>query len=125
MHADHEALSRALNNLTSNAVKFSPPGRRVLLAVRIDEPAKLVRIEVQDQGPGLTADDRKHLFTPYRRLSAQPTGGESSTGLGLSIARELVVRMNGTIGCDTSPAGGASFWILLQQADADSEAEEK
>jgi two-component system sensor histidine kinase/response regulator len=116
VHADHQALSRALNNLVSNAVKFSPPGRRVLLAVRLDDPAGQVRTEVRDEGPGFTEEDRQHLFTPYRRLSAQPTGGESSTGLGLSIARELVEKMNGKIGCDTLPEGGASFWIRLARA---------
>lgn len=114
VQADHGALSRALNNLVSNAVKFSPSGRRVLLTVKQEDGR--VRTEVRDQGPGLTEEDRKHLFTPYRRLSAQPTGGESSTGLGLSIARELVEKMNGTIGCDTPPDGGACFWILLDRA---------
>jgi two-component system sensor histidine kinase/response regulator len=113
VHADHEALGRALNNLVSNAVKFSPRGRRVLLAVRRDEGAGRVRTEVRDEGPGLTAEDRQHLFTPFRRLSAQPTGGESSTGLGLSIARELVEKMNGQIGCDSQPGSGACFWISL------------
>jgi signal transduction histidine kinase len=64
----------------------------------------------------LTDEDLRHLFTPFRRLSAQPTGGESSTGLGLSIARELVEKMNGTIGCDVLPEGGACFWIRLPAA---------
>jgi two-component system sensor histidine kinase/response regulator len=111
--ADPEALGRALNNLVSNAVKFSPLGRRVVVTVRVDPDHRSIRIEVCDQGPGLTEEDRRHLFTPYRRLSAQPTGGESSTGLGLSIARELVIRMQGTIGYTTPAAGGACFWIQL------------
>jgi len=113
--ADHGALNRVLNNLVSNAVKFSPPGRRVVVAVRRSEGGSHVRIEVRDQGPGLTEEDRRHLFTPYRRLSAQPTGGESSTGLGLSIARELTEKMHGKIGYDPAgEAGGACFWIELR-----------
>jgi two-component system sensor histidine kinase/response regulator len=110
---DHGALNRVLNNLVSNAIKFSPSGRRVLVAVRRDELGEHVRTEVHDQGPGLTDEDRKHLFTPYRRLSAQPTGGESSTGLGLSIARELTEKMHGAIGYDPVPEGGACFWVRL------------
>lgn len=110
---DREALGRALNNLVSNAVKFSPPGRRVTVAISADDPSGQVCARVCDQGPGVSEEDRAHLFLPYKRLSAQPTGGESSTGLGLSIARELVERMNGTIGCDASPGGGAVFWIRL------------
>ena len=110
---DHEALRRAINNLVSNAVKFSPPGRRVVITVQHDAPAGQVCVRVRDQGPGLNEEDLKHVFTPYRRLSAQPTGGESSTGLGLSIARQLVEKMNGAIGCDTPPEGGACFWIRL------------
>ncbi len=114
---DHGALNRVLNNLVSNAVKFSPPGRRVQVVVRQGMDGGEVRIEVRDQGPGLTEEDRQYLFTPYRRLSAQPTGGESSTGLGLSIARELTEKMNGTIGCDTPPGGGACFWVQLRPVE--------
>ncbi len=116
VHGDHEALSRALSNLVSNAIKFSPPQRRVTLVVAPDDPPGHVCARVVDQGPGLTDEDRVYLFTPYRRLSAQPTAGESSTGLGLSIARQLVEKMNGTIGCDRSPDGGACFWIRLRTA---------
>jgi two-component system, sensor histidine kinase and response regulator len=116
VQADPEALGRALNNLVSNAVKFSPRGSRVLVVVRRDDPPDRVRTEVRDQGPGITEEDRPFLFTPFRRLSAQPTGGESSTGLGLSIARELVEKMGGRIGCDSVPSGGASFWISLPGA---------
>lgn len=113
---DHEAVTRTLNNLVSNAVKFSPSKRRVVMRVRPDDPPGQVRTEICDQGPGLTEEDRRQLFTPYRRLSARPTAGESSTGLGLSIARELVEKMNGTIGYDTLPDGGACFWIRLPSA---------
>jgi two-component system sensor histidine kinase/response regulator len=115
--ADHGALNRVLNNLISNAVKFSPRGRRIVVAVQRKPADGVVRIEVRDQGPGLTDEDRRHLFTPYRRLSAQPTAGESSTGLGLSIARELTEKMHGNIGCDPTPAeGGACFWVQFAAA---------
>lgn len=112
VRADHLALVQVIDNLVSNAIKFTPPGRgiRCLGAVAADGFA---RIEVSDEGPGLTADDHAHLFEPYRRLSAHPTAGESSTGLGLNIARRLVEAMHGRIGCDRAPGGGASFWVVL------------
>ena len=116
VHGDHEALSRALGNLVSNAVKFPPPQRRVKVTVAPEDPPGHVCTRVVDQGPGLTEEDRRHLFTPFRRLSAQPTAGESSTGLGLSIARQLVEKMNGAIGYDPPPEGGACFWIRLRSA---------
>jgi two-component system sensor histidine kinase/response regulator len=112
------AVTRVLNNLVSNAVKFSPPGRRVRLAARTDVAAGRVGIEVLDEGPGLTAEDEQLLFTPYRRLSAQPTGGESSTGLGLSISRQLTEKMQGKIGYTARPEGGACFWLHLPAAAA-------
>lgn len=116
VQADPSALVRALNNLVSNAIKFSSGGSHVTLAVRLVQGDEAVRLEVLDQGPGLTEEDRQHLFTPYRRLSARPTAGESSTGLGLSIAHQLVEKMKGGIGCDPREGGGACFWIQLPRA---------
>lgn len=82
---DRVALRRILENLVTNAVKFSPPGSRVEIRVA----ANPTRIEVRDEGPGFSPEDREHLFEPYKRLSARPTGGEVSTGLGLAIVRQL------------------------------------
>ncbi|MGC4073419.1 MAG: HAMP domain-containing sensor histidine kinase [Nibricoccus sp.] len=78
--------------------------------------AERLRITVIDQGPGLTIEDCKDLFKPYHRLSARPTGGESSTGLGLSIAHDMTLAMGGTIDCRSEPGKGASFWITLPLA---------
>ncbi len=113
VQADREAFARALNNLVSNAIKFSPAGRGVLLKVRPSANKPFIRLSVIDQGPGLSAEDLAHLFKPYRRLSAQPTGGESSTGLGLSITRDLMTKMGGRIGCESQHGAGAHFWIEL------------
>lgn len=114
--ADHGALCRVLNNLVSNAIKFSPPGRRVELAVTGPHQNNRIRTEVRDQGPGISEDDRNRLFQPYVRLSARPTAGESSTGLGLSIARDLVEKMGGEIGCESSRGEGACFWVTLPKS---------
>jgi len=116
VEADREALCRALNNLISNAIKFSPAGRRILVKVSAANDREFVRLNVIDEGPGLSPEDIEHLYEPYRRLSAQPTGGESSTGLGLSITHQLVTRMQGRIGCDSKFGAGATFWIELRRS---------
>ena len=115
--ADYHGLCQVLDNLVSNALKFSPPGSCVRIAVEETEadPAHVL-VSVSDEGPGLSAEDQAHLFEPYMRLSAKPTAGESSTGLGLSIARQMVERMGGQIGCDDRPGGGARFWIRMPLA---------
>ncbi len=109
--ADYLAMVQVIDNLVSNAVKFTPRGGSVWIDVA--RQGEMASIEIRDQGPGLTAEDQAHLFEPYRRLSAQPTGGESSTGLGLSIARQLMEAMGGKIGCRSAPGEGACFWVSL------------
>src|ERR1041385_9050727 len=84
VQADAAALEQVLDNLVSNAIKFSPPGRQI--RVTVCEPgARYVECQVQDEGPGFTEADKARMFHRYARLSARPTGGEPSTGLGLSI----------------------------------------
>ena len=114
--ADYHGLCQVLDNLVSNALKFSPSGSRVTLTVEGLKDDPFLLVSVTDQGPGLTAEDRAHVFEPYRRLSAKPTGGEMSTGLGLSIARTLMERMGGAIGYDSLSGQGARFWIKIKRA---------
>lgn len=83
--SDGTALRRILENLVSNAVKFSPPDSRV--SVRL-ETAPVV-VSVEDSGPGFSEEDREKIFQPFTRLTARPTGGEVSTGLGLSVVKQL------------------------------------
>jgi len=66
---------------------------------------------VRDQGPGLTGEDQRNLFKKFQRLSARPTGGESSTGLGLSIAELLVRKHGGRIWAENGPRGGSVFFV--------------
>ncbi len=87
---DRRAVLRIVDNLLSNAVKFSPPGSQLTLSL-VAEPAVLA---VEDCGPGFTDEDRERLFEPYTRLSARPTGGEISTGLGLSVVKQLADRLD-------------------------------
>lgn len=117
--ADAEALAQILDNLVGNAVKFSPAPSTV--TVEIPEPAlTYATFVVSDEGPGFTAEDRGQLFRRYGRLSARPTGGEPSTGLGLSIVKRLVEAMEGRVeledDADGGAPGGARFRVRLPLA---------
>jgi len=108
--ADATALDQVLDNLLSNALKFSPSGKRIFVTVR---PAGThVECQIRDEGPGFKPEDKARMFRRYVRLSARPTGGEPSTGLGLSIVWKLVRAMNGEVTCDSS-GSGATFVIRL------------
>jgi len=111
--ADRNALMQVLDNLLSNAVKFSPPDRRISVSVR--SASSGVECLIQDEGPGFTDGDKSRMFRRYGRLSARPTGGEPSTGLGLSIVKKLVDAMNGELGCDSTPGQGTAFTVRLPQ----------
>lgn len=109
--ADADALDQILDNLVSNAVKFSPPGKKVFISIRTIE--KNIECAVRDEGPGFSPADKALMFRRYGRLSARPTGGEPSTGLGLSIVRKLIQTMNGEISCESADGRGATFTIRL------------
>ncbi|MHB1082214.1 MAG: hybrid sensor histidine kinase/response regulator [Prosthecobacter sp.] len=114
--ADLEGVAQALENLVSNAIKFSPEGGEV--EVTVHRPAAdMVKCHVRDTGPGFSMTDRSKLFKRYGRLSAQPTGGESSTGLGLSIVKRLIHAMNGSIILVDGSERGAEFIISLPVAN--------
>ena len=115
--ADRVALAAVLDNLLSNAVKYSPSGKRVL--VRVKAEAGRVSCCVEDEGPGLTPEDHARLFQKGVRLGSTPTGGESSTGFGLFIARRLVERMGGSIQCEAAPGQGCKFSFRLPALEDD------
>ena len=116
VHADPDALNQVLDNLLSNAVKFSPLGKQISVVVR--PTATHVECQVQDEGTGFTVDDKKRMFRRYGRLSARPTGGESSAGLGLSIVKKLVEAMRGELACESDPGNGARFSVRFPRASA-------
>ncbi len=109
--ADESALRQVLENLISNAVKYSPADTKVVCA--IEERGSLRHFIVQDEGPGIREDERHRLFTRFARLSAKPTGNEHSTGLGLSIVKRLCNAMNAKIECDKKAGKGARFIVEL------------
>ncbi len=115
--SEQTALQEVVDNLVSNAIKYSHPGTHV--HVRADADEQSIRISIQDQGPGLTDDDKKKLFGQFTRLSAKPTGGENSTGLGLSIVKRLVEMMSGRIWCESEHGKGATFIVELPRTSAE------
>ena len=112
--ADPTALSCVLDNLMSNALKFSRPGGRILVSVGVADGK--VECRIRDAGPGFTPEDRVRMFRRYARLSALPTGGEPSSGLGLSIVFKLVQAMKGELICESVPGQGASLHVRLTAA---------
>jgi two-component system sensor histidine kinase EvgS len=116
VHADRSALRQIADNLVSNAVKYSHPGAHVrFTAARAPDP-RFTRLCMRDDGPGVHADEIPLLFQRYTCLSARPTAGEPSTGLGLSIVKELVQRLGGRVWCESEPGRGAAFFVELPAA---------
>ncbi len=108
---DPVRLRQVIDNIISNAIKYSPPGSTV--NVGVERAGSMWRFFVTDEGPGITAADRPKLFKDFAKLSAKPTGGEKSVGLGLAIARRIVEAHGGTIGVDSEAGQGATFWFTL------------
>ncbi|HSL04034.1 MAG TPA: HAMP domain-containing sensor histidine kinase [Nitrospiraceae bacterium] len=108
---DRVAIAAVLDNLFSNAVKYSPLGTRIWIQVSADRDG--VVCSVRDEGPGLSEEDQAKLFQPGVRLTPEPTGGEPSTGYGLAVAKEFIERLGGTIWCESRLGQGSCFSIRL------------
>ncbi len=127
IEVDVERMREALDNLISNAIKYSPKETQITISCQKlngaphkegeaaeRATAKEICIAVKDEGQGLTTDDMKKLFGRFQRLSAQPTGGESSTGLGLSIVKQIVELHGGAVWAESEGKGkGATFFVKL------------
>ena len=118
--ADPRALAQVIDNLLSNALKFSRKGSKVTLGAERD-PMEWISIFVRDKGPGFTLEDQEKMFRRYGRLSARPTGGEPSTGLGLSIVKRLVDAMNGRIVVESETGKGTCITVRLPPAALESD----
>ncbi len=115
---DPPAVAQVLDNLLSNAIKFSPPDSEVTLACGRGSPG-MTRVTVLDRGPGVSPADQRQLFRRYVRLSAQPTGGEASSGLGLALAKQDITHMRGELWYEDRKDGGAIFAFELTAAPDD------
>jgi signal transduction histidine kinase len=107
---DFVALQQVVDNLLSNALKYSPPGARVELAVAAN--ATHCRFEVRDQGPGVKPAEREKIFEKFGRGSAKPTSGEESIGLGLWIVRRFVLALHGNVWCEPGPRDVGAVFVV-------------
>ncbi|MFN0049889.1 MAG: ATP-binding protein [Cytophagales bacterium] len=110
---DDEFYYQVMENLITNAIKFSPFDKNIYLKLN-DDNGK-VRTEVKDEGPGINDEERSKLFKKFSKLSARPTNGESSTGLGLSIVKRYVEAMNGHVWCESTVGKGTSFIVEFEK----------
>jgi signal transduction histidine kinase len=117
MRGDPDRLREALDNVIGNAVKYSPLGGEILVSAA-DEAGEPV-IRVADSGPGFLPEDMARLFGRFQRLSAKPTGGESSTGLGLSIAKRIIDLHAGDITVEQNGGATGSTFVMRLKSAAD------
>jgi signal transduction histidine kinase len=107
--ADRGRLRQALSNLVGNAIKYAPTGTPI--TVRAERQKGLFRIAVSDHGPGIPTEERGHMFEKFFR--GRGVGATPGAGLGLSIARSLVVLHGGTLDYEDTPGGGSTFVVRL------------
>lgn len=109
---DTDRMREAIDNLVSNAIKYSPIGGRITVVVTHEQDSTVIRIA--DEGAGLSPEDLGRLFGRFQRLSAKPTAGESSTGLGLSIVKRIIDMHGGEVTADSAgPGQGSTFTVVL------------
>ena len=125
---DSRRMYEVFENLLSNAIKYSPEGKTIWVSsYRVEEHetskeqvyANRLRVTIRDEGQGLTKDDMQKVFGRFQRLSARPTGGESSTGLGLSIVKKIVELHGGKVWAESEGKNkGSTFFVELPAAVA-------
>lgn len=115
VRGDKNLLERVLENLVSNALKFSPEGSA--LRIRLQEHAHHAELEVEDQGPGIPQEERKRIFGRFARGSTQ--GLAPGLGLGLALVAEVVAWHHGTVEVEEAPDGGSLFRVRLPEVRTD------
>ena len=104
-----DVFSRVLDNLVTNAIKFSEKESKVYLT--FEKVGVKTLVKVRDEGPGISPEDQKKMFRKFQKLSARPTAGESSTGLGLSIVKTLTEKLGGTVSFESELGRGTQFTL--------------
>jgi signal transduction histidine kinase len=114
VHADPDRLTQVITNLLSNAIKFSPAGANVVAAIRLR--GDRVRISVRDHGPGIPEAFRPYIFNRFAQASLSDAGQMPGSGLGLSIAKQIVVRLGGEVGFIDAAGGGSVFFVDIPRS---------
>ena len=111
LQSDPTLLRRALENLISNALKFSNPHAKVWITMV--QKGKKLMLEVKDLGPGISREEQRNLFQKYGKTSATPTSGEVSTGLGLSIVKRIMDELGGKVSIESEEGKGSTFILIF------------
>jgi len=113
---DPNRIEQVMNNLISNAFKFSHGDTTVTVSARLIDGGEWLEMSVRDQGQGISIGDQEKLFTAFQKLGPRPTGSEKSTGLGLSICKRLVELHYGMIGVESETGVGSRFYFRLPRS---------
>ena len=113
VRCDKRQVRRVMDNLLSNAIKFSEPGTNITVILESDHD--FVFFRVADEGPGIPEGEFDKLFESFSKTSVKPTGGETSTGLGLNICKKVMQAHGGSIFAENLPEHGAQFSVQLQK----------
>ena len=116
VRGDRQRVKQVLLNLLTNAIKYTPPGGRVMVSYSA-APEGMVRLSVRDTGRGIPVEKVSRLFTPFDRLGAEDSAVEG-TGLGLALCQRLMQAMQGRIGVNSSLGNGSTFWIEIAVAES-------
>jgi signal transduction histidine kinase len=108
---DSSKIAQVIDNLVSNAVKFSPPISAIYIHVGVDKA--MVKVSIRDEGPGISEEEQSRLFGEFQRLSARPTAGEKSTGLGLAIVKKIIDAHHGILEVNSRLGVGSTFSFKL------------
>ncbi len=118
IQADPTRVMQVIDNLISNAIKFSPFDKNIYIKTRIierNEDTNILRFEIKDEGPGIAPEDMDKLFIKFAKLKNRPTNNENSTRLGLSIVKKFLELMGGKIWCESNYGNGATFIFEIPQ----------
>ena len=108
---DPNKIGQVIDNLLSNAIKFSKSGTRVFITLKEDS-GKMI-FSIRDEGPGISQKDQAKLFQHFQKLSARPTAGESSSGLGLAISKKMIEAHKGSLNVTSQLGAGSTFWFEI------------
>jgi two-component system phosphate regulon sensor histidine kinase PhoR len=114
--ADPDRLAQVMTNLVRNAINYTPEGGVVSIRTSAGSPDH-VQVAVSDTGLGISAEDIEHIFERFYRADSSRTRNTGGFGLGLSIARELVEAMGGSLSVTSQPGLGSTFWVSLRRTD--------
>jgi two-component system phosphate regulon sensor histidine kinase PhoR len=113
---DADRLAQVLTNLVRNAINYTPEGG--VVSVRVNDGSfEHIQVAVSDTGPGISAADLEHIFERFYRADTSRARDTGGFGLGLSIARELLEAMGGSLSATSQPGLGSTFWISLRRSD--------